>query len=787
MSSALDQQAAVVLWAGFNSRTVTITNVAAGASIIVQNSMFNFGVTGAGSTLGCTTVNDGSAYSNIGPSATILRANGGASGGWLAEETWYLHNASAGTHSIVLTSNLANSNNYGQIKVHSVTAVQNAIPDISQPNATTSATLTTGNSASPSQSGMWLVAGLGVSTNLSSPSWTNPATGFTALSYDPTTAHGPAEFDYQHITSTSAQVAAWGTNSAGSEAFVALLVGFKDVVAGGAPTITSVIQSGQTAGTIQQNATITITGTNLGSNTGSAAVTLIDGSNSGLTSTCSITSWGSTSIVCTVTSGNVRNGSITSRVTTSGGLTATFGVTLTPATGISYGTFSTPKALTTNVNGSPSRLTDSPDIASGQQWEMPSTVTVITDGNITWPVAVSNITWRHHDGAQWNAVHWDLRGPFPTALSIPTQTGVNGSALTWDFSGSFAETDPVALPLTYTVSAGMLPTGLTLGSSTGKVTGTPSVTVTQSGIVLRTTNAEGSYVEAAGFPATIAASANVSFSGSIPDITTLVVNAPPNPIDVLSFFTNATSFTVTTGTLPPGMILNGSAINGTPTGVGINPGFSANYVIVITGSNAVPSSAASNSITLTVTNPAIVVLPPPVVIPAVKSVQILYEESANTVNTYFLNEGFGSNVIGSSDSVGKVYRAFRIPAAARVTQLQIQNESISGGLYKIGVSLPSDGSVVIAGSDGIFVPALNLSTTRIAWTDFLLPGVIGQTNSLANVGKRVWELLGLTSDPSPAGKDIYYDVILTVVTPSTTGGVVNIRALGRLISSLRVP
>lgn len=778
MTSALDKVAAAPIgWSAFNSRTITITAVTAGASIFVINPMGNF----AGSAIGASTVNDGSAYTL---DAVHLNPRSGEP---LTVEVWRLHNASAGTHNIVLTSSNANSSNYGDIFAFSVTGLQNAAPDVTVGAHAVSTTPATGATGTLSQSGEFVIAAMILDTTVGSPAFTSPATtGYTSLMNVQATGNFPASADYKNVSATTAVSAAWGT-IAGSENWSAVVVTYKDVVAGGAPTITSVIQSGQTAGTIQQNASITITGTNFGSNTGSAAVTLIDGSNSGLTSTCSITSWGSTSIVCTVTSGNVRNGSVTLRVTTSGGLTATFGATLTPATGISYGTFSAPKSLTTNVNGSPSRLTDNPDIASGQQWEMPSTVTVITDGNITWPVAVSNITWRHHDGTQWNAVHWDLRGPFPTALSIPAQSGVNGSALTWDFSGSFAETDPVALPLTYTVSAGVLNTGLTLGSSTGKVTGTPSVTGTQSGIVLRATNAEGSYVEAAGFPATIAASANVSFSGTILDITSLVVNAPPNPIDVLSFFTNATSFAVTTGTLPPGMVLNGSAITGIPTGAGINPGSSANYVIVITGSNAVPSSAASNSFTLTVTNPAIVVLPPPVVIPAVKSVQIQYEESANTVNNYFLNEAFGSNVVGSSDSVGKVYRAFRIPAAARVTQLQVQNESISGGLYKIGVSLPSDGSVVIAGSDGVFVPALNLSTTRIAWTDFLLPGVIGQTNSLANVGKRVWELLGLTSDPSPTGKDIYYDVILTVVTPSTTGGVVNIRALGRLISSLRVP
>lgn len=779
--STLDQQSAVVLWAGFNSRTVTINNVTAGASIIVKVNLLNFDV--GTFTLGCSSVNDGSAYLKADSSV------GGASGGYVTEEVWYLHNASAGTHSIVVTSNRATNNNFGQIMAHSVIGLQNAAPDFTKPNAANSATLTTGNSAAPSQSGMWLVAALGVTTNLATPTWTHPATGFTQLLYDPATAHGPGEFDYQHITSTSAQVASWGTNSAGAEYFASLLVGFKDVVAGGAPTITSVTQSGQPAGTIQQGASVTITGANLGANTGSAAVTLIDGGNSSLTASCSATAWGSTSVVVNVNSGNVRNGALTLRLTTSGGLQVSFGVTLIPPTGTSYGTFGTMRALTFDAKNAPSRLYDSPDIGSGEQWEMTTSagagaVTVYQDGNAGVPVAITQIAFRHHNGAQWSAVtHWDMRGLFPlNTLTIPSQVGVNGVALSWDFSPYFAVPDSSTLPLTYTISSGAQPTGLpTIDSATGKIIGTPSATGTFSGIVLRATNAQGSYVEAPAFPATIAASPDVTFSGPIPNFPNLLANnVGTNPIDVAGYFGNATTYTVTSGSLPPGMTLTGSVITGVPTGAGITAGQSADYTIVITGSNAVPSTFPSNSFTLTVSNPAVVVPTAPTLL-AVYSGQLASHRAdpsqlfpATPKNYAYLTgqnsfECADNCSVGALDAVSTAYRYFRIPSNARVTDLQVRHDGNPGALYSAGV-MRIDGLEPVSGAAGVFFPATSFSTARSTLTSLYQPNVAGSIPAVQDMSKRIWELLGYTKDPSAV-----YEVVLKCVSAGNTAANIALR------------
>lgn len=703
MSSVLDQVAAAAIqWAGFNSRSITVANVTAGATIVVVNDQLNFG---SGTlSVGASGVNDGSAYTLAGQS------QGGSSGGYVTAEVWYLHNASAGSHNITVTSNVANSNNFGNIFAFSWIGLQTAAPDVVQTNHANSATLTSGASSAPSQSGELLVAALGVSTNLASPSWTHPATGFTQLFYDPLTSHGPSEADYQHITATTAQTSSWGTNSAGAEFFAACLIGFKDVIVGSNPTITSVVDGANPAGTIKQgDAGVVITGTNFGSNTGSAAVTLIDGSSPGLNSNGTITAWGSTSITFTVAGGNVRYGPATVKVTTSGGLTATFGVTFLPTTGTNYQTLNTLKALTTDVNGVPSRLTDSTDIGNGEQLEITTTggsgtATVSPDGNMSWPTTLTQVTFRHHNGTVWSSSsHWDVRGIFPSAvLTIPTQTGTNGTALTWSLSPFFSESDAASLPLTYTISAGVLPTGLSINTSTGQVTGTPSVTGTVSGIVARATNADSSYAESQAFAATISSNANVVFTGPIPNTGTLIVNSSNLlPIDVSGYFANATSYAVTTGALPGGLTLTGSVINGIPNGSGITLGTTVAYPIVITGSGTA-SPANSNSFNVNVSNPSVSTT----IVPDVSSSPTTEATAFSTITSANLIPAATIDWAGSVSITQSIVAGATVPQGTTVflTPVGVSLSSFSGiALIKNGSTTTPGGGVSWMGGKGLWV------------------------------------------------------------------------------------
>lgn len=184
---------------------------------------------------------------------------------------------------------------------------------------------------------------------------------------------------------------------------------------------------------------------------------------------------------------------------------------------------------------------------------------------------------------------------------------------------------------------------------------------------------------------------------------------------------------------------------------------------------------------------------PPVTtpIPAVgvlKSPQLQSAESLGALSLSEVFEAFGLITMGSADVAGQVYRVCRIPAGARVSDVQIMNDANpSGSLYRIGVVMPGTGALIVAGSDGILAPAISLDVSRPTWTSVFSPALAGSTSSVANIGLRIWELLGLSADPSPADKDVFYNVAMTAITPGAQGANVMVRILGPLLKYLRSP
>jgi hypothetical protein len=122
---------------------------------------------------------------------------------------------------------------------------------------------------------------------------------------------------------------------------------------------------------------------------------------------------------------------------------------------------------------------------------------------------------------------------------------------------------------------------------------------------------------------------------------------------------------------------------------------------------------------------------------------------------------------GAADSANSVYRYFRVPSGARIQDIQVMNDAnTSGTSYKCGVLLINGGGVVVTGSDAIFIPSgTTMASARSVWTSLYFPAVAGSGAAVANVGKRVWELLGLTADPFAI-----YDLAITAVTPGSAGG-----------------
>lgn len=170
-------------------------------------------------------------------------------------------------------------------------------------------------------------------------------------------------------------------------------------------------------------------------------------------------------------------------------------------------------------------------------------------------------------------------------------------------------------------------------------------------------------------------------------------------------------------------------------------------------------------------------------VPAVstlKSPQLRMEEGLNALQSYGVFKPFGVVALGANDIAGTIYRFFRLPSSAIITQLELMNDpNPTGSLYKLGLLAINNGGIITPGSDSILFPSLSLDSARNGWSSIFIPATAQGPTSIGNVGKRVWELLGLTKDPATFptqnSQDVFYDVALTTVRPGTSGGYVAIR------------
>lgn len=165
-------------------------------------------------------------------------------------------------------------------------------------------------------------------------------------------------------------------------------------------------------------------------------------------------------------------------------------------------------------------------------------------------------------------------GAVTFAGPVPTRNGSVGTAASFTNAGFFAS----AFTLAYTLQAGSLPAGLTLSSSTGIISGTPTATGTSSGIVIRATDTNGNTADTNAYAIAVASS-NVAptFPGSIINISGTVGSAI-TPVNVSGQFsdTDALAYSASpAGTAwPSGMSINASTgvITGTPTAAATTTG-----------------------------------------------------------------------------------------------------------------------------------------------------------------------------------------------------------------------
>ncbi len=180
-------------------------------------------------------------------------------------------------------------------------------------------------------------------------------------------------------------------------------------------------------------------------------------------------------------------------------------------------------------------------------------------------------------------------------LACPAQnTAILGSP----YDSFFIETGGTG-PFTYSIISGALPTGLSLNSSTGEVTGTPSV--------VGTFGFTGQVTDSALNSATSSCSIIISLS-------TMIITCPPATTGQVGvFYSSAIGrtggvapfvFSVISGSLPPGLSLNSSTgiISGIPTTIG-----TFNFTLKVMDSQGLSATA----------NCSIIIAPPVVILPGV--------------------------------------------------------------------------------------------------------------------------------------------------------------------------
>ena len=220
-------------------------------------------------------------------------------------------------------------------------------------------------------------------------------------------------------------------------------------------------------------------------------------------------------------------------------------------------------------------------------------------GTPTGPSGTANFTVKVVDKS--NPVQ-SASQPLSIAVNLPpapaiTTTTLPGVVEFANYSQNIAATGFGTL--TYSVSAGTLPAGLTLNSSTGKITGAPTGPNGTASFTIKVTDTSNP---------TQSASQSLSIAVSLPAAPVISTTTLPGGVEFANYNQTvaATGFgpltySVSVGSLPAGLGINSStgAITGAPTG----PNGTSSFTIKVTDSSN-PSQSASQALSIAVSLPA---------------------------------------------------------------------------------------------------------------------------------------------------------------------------------------
>jgi len=123
----------------------------------------------------------------------------------------------------------------------------------------------------------------------------------------------------------------------------------------------------------------------------------------------------------------------------------------------------------------------------------------------------------------------------------------------------------------------------------------------------------------------------------------------------------------------------------------------------------------------------------------------------------------GTVEVAAGDDDGSVYRMLRLPSNAIIDGLFPLNDSITGGSdYDLGVYDTIDNNLAAVVDVNRFADAISMVGGRAV---YLNAAYEDSPTGIINMEKRLWERLGLSSDPN---KD--YDICYTGVTVGSASG-----------------
>jgi hypothetical protein len=312
---------------------------------------------------------------------------------------------------------------------------------------------------------------------------------------------------------------------------------------------------------------VSFTPATAGSDSGSIAITSNDPNSP--TTTVALTGTGTSSAVApTITTQPVNQ-------TVTAGQTATFSVAAGGTAPLSY------QWQKSGVN-----------IAGATAASYATPVTTTADSGSTFDVVVSNTAGTVTSATATLTVNAAAVAPTITTSSLPN--GQVGSAYSSSLAASGGTT-----PYRWSLSSGSLPAGLTL-SSGGLISGTPTTAGTSSFTVKVTDSSSPSQTASRSFGITISQSSATPLTISTTSLSSGQVSLPYAANLAASGGTTPYSWSVLSGSLPPGLVLTAASgkISGTPTQNGSFPA-----QIQVTDSSS-PNQTASQSFTIVVNSAA---------------------------------------------------------------------------------------------------------------------------------------------------------------------------------------